>query len=257
MLVGIDYELRFSAPFHLGTGIRAGLVDRTVLRDSRGYLYVPASTFKGVLREHCEQLCRLYVPAEDVASPHDTYASLADFGRAPTLLSRIFGSSLNPGTLLFQDAHQTSDASKAYQEHIYKDAQISLMTQVRIDRHTRTAVDEALYTSEFGISDLVFEGSIKGQLNCTPLPALTRTVSSHSEKAYLLTPTCSLLLLLGSLLLVEQLGGNKSTGKGQCHCFITHVRLDGQVCPEKDWRSWIEQLDELSNYQSEQKGGQA
>lgn len=53
-LVQIEYTLKFMTLFHCGTGIRAGLVDRTVRRDSAGYLYVPGSTFKGVLREHCE-----------------------------------------------------------------------------------------------------------------------------------------------------------------------------------------------------------
>ncbi len=145
MLVQIDYELQFAAPFHLGTGITAGLIDRTVIRDADGYLYVPASTFKGVLREHCEQLCRFYLPNAQIASPHDAYAALAQFGKAPTLISRIFGSPLYPGGLRFNDARQEQETRQTY-----KEIQTSVSTQVRIDRVTRTAADEALYTSEFG-----------------------------------------------------------------------------------------------------------
>ena len=89
MLVQIDYELQFAAPFHLGTGITAGMIDRTVIRDAGGDLYVPASTFKGVLRERCEQLCRFYLPNVQIASPHDAYSALAQFGKAPTLNNRM------------------------------------------------------------------------------------------------------------------------------------------------------------------------
>ncbi|MBV9230775.1 MAG: hypothetical protein JOZ18_15815, partial [Chloroflexi bacterium] len=73
MLVQIDYILSFTAPFHLGTGIRVGLIDRTIIKDADGYLYVRASTLKGVLREYCERLLRFYLPndQESVRSPHD------------------------------------------------------------------------------------------------------------------------------------------------------------------------------------------
>ena len=52
---------------------------------------------------------------------------------------------------------------------MYKTIQTSVSTQVRIDRVTRTAVDKALYTSEFGTNYLTFEGTIKGQLDCIPV----------------------------------------------------------------------------------------
>ncbi len=167
MLVQIDYELHFTAPFHLGTGIASGLIDRTVIRDAGRDLYVPASTFKGVLREHCEQLCRFYLPNAQIASPHDAYAALAQFGAAPTLISRIFGSPLYAGSLRFNDAKQEQES-----HNLYREMQTSNSTQVRIDRVTRTAVDKALYISEFGTRYLVFEGTIKGLLNCTPIEAL-------------------------------------------------------------------------------------
>src|SRR6266700_1398594 len=126
--VKIDYELTFKTPFHFGTGIRAGLIDRTIVRDGDGYLYVPGSTFKGVLRERCEQL------------------------------ARIFGSQNHPGRLYFEDAHQTIEAKREYDEEAqnaekgkrendnledgkgkYLNIQTDLYTQVRLDRLTRTA----------------------------------------------------------------------------------------------------------------------
>jgi CRISPR/Cas system CSM-associated protein Csm3 (group 7 of RAMP superfamily) len=250
MLVQIDYELQFAAPFHLGTGIATGLVDRTVIRDAGGDLYVPASTFKGVLREHCEQLCRFYLPNAQVDSPHDAYAALAQFGKAPPLISRIFGSPLYPGGLRFNDARQEPETHS-----VYKEIQTSTSTQVRIDRMTRTAADEALYTSEFGTRYLAFEGTIKGSLNCTPIKELAVTV--QGKETYTLTPTYSLLMLLAGLLMIERLGGNKSTGKGQCSCSITNVLLDRCRCAEEQWQSWIERMDVLQDYLLDERGGQA
>ncbi len=249
MLVQIDYELHFTAPFHLGTGIRAGLIDRTVMKDNGGYLYVPASTLKGVLREYCERLLRFYLPddQESVASPHDAEAVLIEFGRAPTLISRIFGSQLHPGGLRFNDA-------KMERNPFYKEIQSSVSTQVRIDRIWRTAVDEALYTSEYGIRDLRFEGTIKGTLDCTPI-ASPRIIGC-SKESHMVKPTYSLLLLLSGLLMFEQIGGNKSTGKGQCQCSITRLRLDKQPCSETTWQCWIDHLDVLSDYPTAEKGAQ-
>jgi CRISPR/Cas system CSM-associated protein Csm3 (group 7 of RAMP superfamily) len=248
MLVQIDYELQFDAPFHLGTGITSGMVDRTVIRDAGNDLYVPASTFKGVLREHCEQLCRFYLPNVKIASPHDAYAALAQFGKAPTLISRIFGSPLYPGGLRFNDARQEEET-----HNVYREIQTSISTQARIDRVTRTAANEALYTSEFGTRYLVFEGTIKGLLDCIPIEKLT--VTAQGQETYTLTPTYSLLILLAGLLMVERLGGNKSTGKGQCRCSITNVLLDRHRCTKEQWHSWIEQLDVLNDYN--ERGGQA
>lgn len=250
MLVQIDYELAFSAPFHFGTGISTGVIDRSVIRDADGNLYMPASTFKGVVREHCEQLCRFYLPGAQIASPHDTYAALAQFGRGPTLISRIFGSQLYPGNLRFNDARQEQES-----KNTYKEIQTNILTQVRINRLTRTAADEALYTSEFGARYLLFEGTIKGQLNCTPIEELAVTI--QGQEPYTLTPTYSLLVLLAGLLMVERLGGNKSTGKGQCRCSITNVLLDRQKCPKEQWQFWIEHLGVLSTYRGAEREAQA
>ena len=238
MFVQIDYTLTFDAPFHFGTGVTAGGIDRTVIRSSDNFLYVPASTFKGVLREHCEQLHRFYLPDVQIASPHNTYEALAQFGHTPTLISRIFGSQIYPGGLRFDDARLNSNAQSTYRD--IKEMQTSIATQVRIDRLTRTSVDNALYTSEFGTRALAFDGAIKGTLNCT---AIERLAKLEQE-----TPAYSLLLLLAGLLLIERLGGNKSTGKGQCTCEIRDVKLDRKDVYKEDWRAWLEELDVLHEY---------
>ncbi len=244
----IDYDLKFISPFHCGTGIREGLIDRTIVRDDGGYLYIPGSTIKGVLREHCEQLARFY-EQQNVSSPHDAKAALQGLGNnRPTMITRIFGSQNIPGQLFFDDAHQIENDLQQYDspersgKGKYKSLQVSLSTQVRLNRPTRTAVPGALYTSEFGTNDLVFKGTIQGWLGCTAIDS----IAQHG-----ITPTYSLLLLLAGLHVVERIGGNKSTGKGRCECAITRMEMSGVEVQRNTRESWLERLDVLTDYDKE------
>jgi CRISPR/Cas system CMR subunit Cmr4 (Cas7 group RAMP superfamily) len=281
--IRIEYTLAFVTPFHFGTGIREGLVDRTVVRDDGGYLYVPGSTIKGVLRERCEQLERLYEPEEPgqeriargrqfVHSPHNAQAALSGLGSGkPTMVTRIFGSQNVPGRLFFDDARQDSDALKEYdspqgeekEEGVkrveqgaedeskgrYRSMQVSVSTQVRLDRPTRTAVPGALYTSEFGASDIVFQGSILGWLECSAIdPAIADLGQAQHPGA---APTYSLLLLLAGLRILERLGGNKSTGKGHCESTITSVGIKEHTYRDHEWLTWLEHLEALAYYERE------
>lgn len=262
MLVQIDYNLTFTAPFHMGTGISTNALDRTVVRDTAKNLYIPASTFKGVLREQCEHLLRFYLPTQEIASPHDASATLREFGRTPNLISHIFGSQLYPGSLRFADIKQRNNLplnDPELQKGTTYDLQTSVFTQARIDRLTGIAADKALYTSEFGNPILSFAGTIKGQLDCTPLVDLA-FLAEDARGTYILTPTYSLLLLLAGILLIERIGGNKSSGKGECYCKIREVWLDRRKCREVEeeneegWRFWLEHLDRLSDYKQEELG---
>ncbi len=255
--VKINYTLTFHTPFHCGTGIRAGLIDRTVTRNREGYLYVPGSTIKGATRELCEQLARLYSPGREarqrIASPHDTDAVVHEWGKTPTMITRIFGSHLSPGHLCFNHASQSNEARHQYDQvggpveerkGKYKSLQVDTYTQVRIDRLTRTATRGALYTSEFGIRNLIFEGSISGWLECTSTEQSSHERNSDSDDS----PTYSLLLLIAGLQMLERLGGNKSTGKGQCSCEIKTIKINGTVYKEKQWMDWLEHLSTLTKY---------
>lgn len=253
--IRLTYTLTFATPFHFGTGIREGLIDRTIVRDGQGYLYVPGSTFKGTVRERCEHLARFY-DQSDIASPHEERAALLRLNqRQPGLLTRIFGSQSQPGRLFFDDAHQSDDDKTLYgglnapqrgngKQHDagYKSLQVTVSTQVRLDRLTRTAADKALYTSEFGANDLIFQGTIQGWLACSVIPALAQEP---------VPPTYSLLLLLAGLRLVDRLGGNKSTGKGRCSCAVNTLEINRTPIEEATWLGWLDHLDRLSDYRAD------
>ncbi|HZS75774.1 MAG TPA: RAMP superfamily CRISPR-associated protein [Ktedonobacteraceae bacterium] len=255
--IQIDYTLRFATLYHFGTGIRDVLVDRTVVRDSGGYLYVPGSTFKGVLRERCEQLARLYAGSkqkERIESPHDPEAALWWLGEVkPTMPIRIFGSHTYPGRLFFDDARQDANEKAVYEggDGNYKSLQVQTYTQVRIDRPTHTSVPGALYTSEFGNRDVNFYGKIRGALECLPVD-LTAYADVRHIKDQRNAPTYSLLLLLAGLRMIDRLGGNKSTGKGMCTCEITSVTINNETIEAQQWESWLAHLEVLAKYNTEE-----
>jgi CRISPR/Cas system CMR subunit Cmr4 (Cas7 group RAMP superfamily) len=245
--IQIDYMLQFLTPFHCGTGTRVGLIDRTVARDSNDYLYVPGSTLKGVLREYCEQLSRFYVPDVQVTSPHNAGAVVRGQNQALSMVTRIFGSQYHPGHLFFDDVLQSQDDAALYnsdgkEDGRYKEIQVGINTQVRLDRLTRTAVKGALYTSEFGIRNLRFYGTIAGWLECHKC--------FTDEEGLADSPTYSLLLLLAGLSMIERLGGNKSTGKGQCSCEITQVKVNQTKYAKERWQSWLGHLEDTLEYYS-------
>jgi CRISPR/Cas system CMR subunit Cmr4 (Cas7 group RAMP superfamily) len=251
--IQICYALEFSAPFHCGTGVRTGLIDRSVTRDGGGYLYVPGSTIKGVVRELCEQLARFYEDSDDkmrkrIASPHDKAIALKDLGAKPTLVTRVFGSQICPGRLFFNNAQQKKEDKERYdiddEPKRYQSLQTDLYTQVRLNRPTRTAVRGALYTSEFGVRKMVFQGSIIGSLECIPISTeIDETFSGKYDE-----PTYSLLLLLAALYMIERLGGNKSTGKGECRCTITQLKINDTAIASEQWKIWLQHLNVLSLY---------
>jgi len=180
--VELKYTLTFTMPFHFGTGLRSGLLDRTIVRNQDGYVYVPASTIKGVWREKCEQLERLYYTGklELVDTPHNAKKALLGLGNTITMTTRIFGSQQYPGRLFFEDAHLTKEEKEEFDD---KDAgelgkgrrkylQTTNYTQVRLERPSRTSVKGALYTSEFGVRNFFFEGSVNGWLECMQVAEL-------------------------------------------------------------------------------------
>lgn len=254
--IEIKYTLTFESLFHCGTGLRNGLIDRTVMRDGEGYLYVPGTTFKGNLRQHCEQVARLFSD-EVYDNPHSTTPkNLWGTGKPrETLITRLFGSQNLPGKLFFDDARQKDlsqyDSHAGEQEERkgrYKHLQINEYTQVRLDRPTRTAVPGALYTSEFGARDMTFEGVIQGWLKCRPIES-----AQPSQAQPPIVPTYSLVLLLAGLHMIHSLGGNKSSGKGKCRCTIISLILNEETYEKEQWQSWLERLDELASYSAKRE----
>lgn len=224
----LTYQLVFESQFHIGTGLPRGLVDRGVARDANGYLYIPGATIKGILREKCEHLAQnpvLNFPTNrDIQSPHAQ--NLCEFARTENIIEQIFGSKFRDGTLFFDNAvmkggdeqigvmgKQFFDSPTAPKK--YLPMQVNVRTRNCISRSTGTAVEKALFTSEYGLANLGFTGTISGIVEGTAL--------SGQAVNY------PLILLAAGLRLFDRIGGNKSVGMGKCQVAIQEFTVDGHA----------------------------
>lgn len=203
--ITIKYHLKFLSPFHLGTGLPDGLIHRTVRRDKKGYLFIPGSAIKGVLRTECEKIAEILgLPAP---SPHDERAALLCYKNNPVITERIFGSRYLESNLHFSNAYLIDNDKDLFKNNTgEKDKFLSLQVfkraQNSISRLLGTAKEAALWNSEFGIPGLTFEGKIYGYLE--------GLLDEFSEPPV----TYELTLLIAGLYAIEQIGANRSTGAG-------------------------------------------
>jgi CRISPR/Cas system CMR subunit Cmr4 (Cas7 group RAMP superfamily) len=219
----LHYRLIFTTAFHFGTGLRAGLVHRAMARDPDGLLYVPGSTFKGVLRDAATAV--LALAGFEPHSPHNEPAALNDFARFPDPLASLFGTRVRPGPLAFDDAPLCREdreffqppqepGSTAHQDRFLSE-QLMMRTRVHIARRSGTARRGMLFSSEYGRAELRFDGRIAGQVSGVP-------TYNDARKTY------SLVLLLAALLSVERLGGGRTAGAGRVTPAITELILNGE-----------------------------
>lgn len=209
--IKLTYTMTFEAGFHCGSGLSRLLVDRAVRRDVKGYLIVPGSTVKGILRDRCEQLAKLFGLV--ARSPHDEVEALKEYV-APDLLARLFGSRLRGGGLCFDDLTMALDDREFFDATL--SLQTSERTQVSLSRRTGAARPEALFSSEFGFTSLRFNGEIAGHVSDLPL-------EGDADGS-----TYSLLLLLAGLISLDRVGGNKSSGLGRCRTDIVSLTINSE-----------------------------
>jgi CRISPR/Cas system CSM-associated protein Csm3 (group 7 of RAMP superfamily) len=228
--IEIQYQIEFNTPFHFGTGLRRDLIDRSVARDAQGYLYLPGSTMKGVLREKCEQIARLFGLCAD--SPHDTQKAVAGFCEDIDIVDRIFGSRYKPGGLYFDNVTMFEKDKGFFDSTLTQKKYIRLQTETRtqtnISRILGVAREQALYQSEFGIKSLRFGGRIYGYLEGFHL--------DDSAWSY------SLLLLLAGIRFCDRIGANKSTGMGEYCCEILKLKVNNVEVQLDDLLGRIEEL---------------
>lgn len=240
--VSIRYQIQFDVPFHFGTGLRNGLIHRSIARNTDGFLYVPGSTLKGVLRERSEQIARLF--NLDVCELHGHGPDEAN--PIPDIVASIFGSRFYPGQIFFDDAQLIEEQRTWFEPNTgnrridslrrdeFRSWQTEKRTQVSLSRLLGTAEKGRLYTNEYGVSSLCFVGRIDG--------ALTSFVLSEEEGTS--TSYASLLLVAALQSLDgEAIGGNKSTGAGRMRLEITNLQIADTPVNVPDLLTQLENLE--------------
>ncbi len=198
-------------PLHIGTGYNRGLLQRTVVRDRHGNVYIPATSLKGKVRNACEDVARFYErDGLSVCRAPGPSEMCGGGGSRLCLVCRIFGT---PGrdvpegrALFWHDARLlgslVTQLRATWRDVMVPFGQTYARTQVQFSRRRGTAAEDRLYTSEYAAEGLRFEAAVEGWLELTPC--------SVEEGAY------ELFLLLAGLRLVETLGGARSRAAGRC-----------------------------------------
>ncbi|MCP4350918.1 MAG: hypothetical protein GY795_36090 [Desulfobacterales bacterium] len=236
--ISITYHLKFESAFHCGTGLTNGLIDRAVQKDKDGYLYISGSTIKGVLRESCEHVAKIFgIPVREPLSEKN---AMNTFFESPDIAERIFGSLYQETSIFFDNAwmlnkedFDSSPAEKDKRKYLFM--QTENRTQTRLSRRTGTVMEGALYTSEFGISELEFKGKIHGWLEGTSNPFSDDLPGSYP-----------LFLLIAGITVTSRIGANRSTGMGRCRFDIQKLEVDNE-CVENPNR-YCEEMEGFSAY---------
>jgi len=164
----IDLTLTFQTPLNVGSGAQRGtLADRAMIKDDRGWPYVPASALKGRLRHAVEQAAaglrhRVCVTHQDMCPDDEGYV-------CP--VCRIFGSPWIPGRLRFERLKLTGPKElvrllEDRQRRTGQPPRTSHRFGVALSRRRGVAEDHLLYTTELFETGtpLVFKGTLRGDL---------------------------------------------------------------------------------------------
>jgi len=196
--------IQMQRALHIGAGYGRGLIDRAVVRDGQGRVYIPGSSLKGKVREACERLAA----AQGLWVCRPPYPQgMCGKNRKPCIVCRIFGT---PGGrhdeslgLHWDNAYLTEEWQQVAQGLPMSYPR----TQVGMSRRRGVAREGLLFTDEFAAEGLTFQTGISGYLSLT---------------AVLDEPGCyyELILLLSGLRMVDALGGSTSRGAGRCQIIL-------------------------------------
>lgn len=210
--IALVYEIHLQGPLHCGSGYVRGLLDRAVVRNGKGDLYVPGSTIKGKVRHAAEQIATTLGFRSSHFSHRPDYRMCQ--GAALCDVCRLFGSPRAGEKLFFADATIHEDLAPLFhapgwqrQLPVYQTWE---RTQVAMHRRTGIAAEGRLFSSEFAVPVLVFRGSIDGTID---------TSTAHPQVS-------ALHLLLASLWTIEGLGGDGTRGAGRCAIEVTSLRVN-------------------------------
>lgn len=162
LMVTIQVMLTSQTPLNIGSGAQQGtLAKRGMLKDSQGWPYIPASTFKGRLRHAVEQVASTLHLPQTVCQTNQRMCQ-----QDPCVVCQLFGSPWVAGTVRFADLTLSGPAEVLKIREKGKYPHTTQRMGVTLNRRRRVAEDAFLYSTELlypGIA-LQFSGSIIGPI---------------------------------------------------------------------------------------------
>ena len=240
----LSYDITWQGRWHVGSGYQSAAADRLLrrLEGVKGSPFVPGSQIKGVLRYQCERLALAL--GLDAINPHagieeDEKDLVTHFGplkQSTLIVDRLFGSRYQGECLFVTNAESVSMEDKTI---------TAVQPRTAMDRLTGTVMEQHLFTTEFAEGNAGLQGAIRAR---HPAGVLTQ---ENNGFPYEYT------LLLVSLLSLDTLGGDKSTGLGRCRIQIkedtllwNHQRISSNEVLQSfrdepdDWAVMLEMLRE-------------
>lgn len=161
-MVIVTIHLTCRTPLNIGSGAQQGtLARRGMLKDRRGWPYVPAATFKGRLRHAVEQVAKTLTGT----SACDTHQDMCR--TAPCPVCQLFGSPWQVGALRFANLVLVGPPEAVAMQKKERYPRTTERMGVAINRQRHVAEDDLLYSTELfwpGIP-LKFEGVVEGDIN--------------------------------------------------------------------------------------------
>lgn len=191
--------IEFDTAVHHGSGFGiAGVIDRAILRDENSMPYLAGSALKGKFRFAASRLLRAK-GEQPCGPPGEPWCS----GATACLVCQIFGSPRRPGLAVFEDAYPAPPAD-AILRALNKSSRSPVLaggSEVRsstaIDRYSRRARSQHLFSTEVVPPLLAFESQIMGELNREQIDCL-----------------------IASARLLDHFGGDSARGLGLCRCLV-------------------------------------
>ena len=227
--VAITYSVDFKSDYHIGTGFGiSGVVDDTLVKDSKGRLFIPGGTLKGIIRDACEDLANaLNIPMCDGKIADGKKMCGVNRNDDTCLLCLIFGTEVMPSHFRFQSARRRDAVSELMGDEKMAHA-LQALSRVeahnRIDRHTGTAAEKHLFAYELGKMAEPYQAGI----------FLNRSFDNEAQEKDALT------LLVAGMRFVMRMGGKRRRGKGRCR-----LRIEGEIQGKFERYNWTKLIDHL------------
>ncbi|MCD4753881.1 MAG: hypothetical protein K8R40_12490 [Anaerolineaceae bacterium] len=205
----IKYYVDLKSDYHIGSGFGiSGVVDDTLVKDSKGRLYIPGDSLKGIIRDACEDLGY----ALDISMCDGTVAGgkeMCGVNRKGNtcLLCLIFGTEVIPSHFKFQSARRRDIVNELIDDERMSPLVKALSrveTHNRIDSHTGTSTETQLFTYELGKRTEPYEANI---FQIRPFD------NTDQEKD-------AFTFLVAGMRFVMRLGGKRRRGRGRCRLHI-------------------------------------
>ena len=232
----LKYHIIWEGRWHVGSGYQSAAADRLLRRlgGTDGAPFVPGSQIKGVLRYQCERLA-LALGLEAV-NPHtgieedekNLVTHFKPLTESTLVVDRLFGTRYQGECLFVTNAVPALPEAKTV---------TSVQPRTAMDRLTRTVMEQHLFTTEFSEGNDRLQGTIRAR---HPSGVLTQYEDGFPYEY---------ALFLVSLLSMETLGGDKSTGLGRCRIEIIEDTLSWnreRISSDKVLQSFKDEPDEWS-----------